>query len=250
MSACVTTAIHGNVLVITMDRPSARNAIDNDLADGLLASVRTLDDDPALAVGVITGAGPGFCAGMDLKAFAAKGFPASLGPFYADGSRKPLIAAVEGYALGGGMEVALTCDLIVASAGAKLGNPEVTFGLFAAGGALFRLPRRVPYSIAMEIALTGAPVTAELGFRHGLVNRLVEPGRALNTALALAEVIAANAPLAVQVSKALVQEMNHQSEADYWQAQQDPLRRIVRTADSKEGPRSFAEKRKPNWSAS
>src|SRR3954447_20229516 len=197
----VRTERRGAVLVITIDRPQARNAVNRAVAEGIAAALDALDDDDALAAGVLTGAGGGFCAGMDLKAFVAGGSPPAAGRGSAGivqrGARKPLIAAVEGFAVAGGFEVALACDLIVAARGARLGIPEVKRSLVAAGGALRRLPRRLPYGVAMELALTGDPMSAERGHDLGLVNQLCEPAEALDSALALVHRIAANGPLAL-----------------------------------------------------
>src|SRR5829696_3076379 len=164
----VLTETRGRVLLITLNRPEAMNAINTDLAQGLLRAVERLDTDDGLTAGVLTGAGRGFCAGMDLKAFAAGGPPKGFDGFIRHGARKPLIAAVEGFALAGGLEVALTCDLLVAAKGIKLGIPEAGVGLFAAGGALARLPRVLPFAVAMELALTGDPITAERAHEYGL----------------------------------------------------------------------------------
>ncbi|HWF75440.1 MAG TPA: crotonase/enoyl-CoA hydratase family protein, partial [Solirubrobacteraceae bacterium] len=183
----------GRVLVATLNRPEQRNAVNLAVAEGIAAALDELDDDAELSVGVLTGAGKGFCAGMDLKAFVAGERP------YIDGrgfagivqrpSAKPLIAAIEGFAVAGGLEIALACDLMVAARGAKLGIPEVKRSLVAAGGGLLRLPRALPRAVAMELALTGDPISAERGYELGLVNRLADPGGALEQALALAEAI-------------------------------------------------------------
>jgi enoyl-CoA hydratase len=171
----------GDVLVITIDRPEARNAVNLTVAEGIAAALDRLDSDAELRVGILTGAGGTFCAGMDLKAFVAgerpyvaeRGFAGIVqGP-----PRKPIIAAVEGWALAGGFEIALACDLIVAARDARFGIPEVKRGLVAAGGALIRLPRRIPYHVAMELALTGDPVGAERAYELGIASRLTEPAR-------------------------------------------------------------------------
>jgi enoyl-CoA hydratase len=201
----VLTERRGNVLLITLNRPDARNAIDLSVAEGIAAALEELDGDESLSVGVLTGAGKGFCAGMDLKAFVSGQRPwvgdRGFAGIVRRASVKPLIAAVEGFAVAGGLEVALACDLIVAARGAKLGVPEVKRSLVAAGGALLRLPRRIPYHLAMELALTGDPILAERAAEVGLVNRLAEPGTAVEVALGLADEIAANAPLALVASK-------------------------------------------------
>ena len=176
----------GRVLLITLNRPDARNAINGGLTEGLVGAIEQLDGDDGLTAAVLTGAGKGFCSGMDLKAFAAGGPPRGLPRILEQGAEKPMIAAIEGFAMAGGLELALTCDLLVAAHGAKLGIPEVGVGLFAAGGGLYRLPQRLPYGVAMELALTADPITAERAFEYGLVTRLVDPGQAVDEALALA----------------------------------------------------------------
>ena len=248
MAREVLTERRGRVLVITLNRPESRNAINTELAEGLARAIEELDGDDDLTVGVLTGAGTGFCSGMDLKAFAAGQPPKGFMTFLEKGSVKPLVAAVERYAVAGGLEVALTCDLVVAARGARLGIPEVTVGLLAAGGGLLRLPRRLPYGVAMEMALTGDPITAEEGHAHGLVSRLAEPGEALDAALALAERVAKNAPLAVIASKHLVRGSQGRTEAEFWEWQQPQVGPVFRSEDAKEGPRAFAEKRPPAWS--
>ncbi|HLF40456.1 MAG TPA: crotonase/enoyl-CoA hydratase family protein [Acidimicrobiia bacterium] len=248
MAGEVLVARHGRVLLITLNRPDARNAINAEVADGLIDAVEQLDGDDTLTAGVVTGAGRGFCSGMDLKAFAAGGPPLRFLNFLQDGSTKPLIAAIEGFAVAGGLEIALNCDLLVAARGAKLGIPEVGVGLFAAGGALVRLPRRLPYGVAMEMALTADPITAEQAFGYGLVSRLTEPGETVATALALAERIARNAPLAVAASKRLVRDMQGRTEAEFWDDQAPHVATVFRSEDAREGPRAFAEKRAPSWS--
>src|SRR5436190_6528733 len=191
----VLTEHRDRVLVITINRPDQRNAVNAAVAQGIASALDELDGDAALSVGVLTGAGKGFSAGMDLKAFVA-GESAWVGDRGFAGivqrpASKPLIAAIEGFAVAGGLEIALACDLIVASRGAKLGIPEVKRSLVAAGGALLRLPQRLPYGIAMELALTGDTITAERGYDLGLVNRLAERGEAVAAALELAGAIAA-----------------------------------------------------------
>jgi enoyl-CoA hydratase/carnithine racemase len=247
MSDAVLTETRGRVLLITLNRPDAMNAINTDLAQGLLAAVAQLDGDDGLTAGVLTGAGRGFCAGMDLKAFLTDGMPKGFNEFLTAGARKPLIAAIEGFALAGGLEVALTCDLLVAAKGVKLGIPEAGVGLFAAGGALLRLPRRVPYGVAMEMALTADPMSAEQAHEYALVTRLAEPGSAVDVALELAERVAKNAPLSVAASKQILRETQGRTEAEFWEFQAPLLRDVFTSEDAKEGPRAFAEKRAPNW---
>ena len=247
-SSAVLTEVRGRVLLITLNRPEAMNAINTDLAQGLLAAVRQLDGDPGLTAGVVTGAGRGFCSGMDLKAFATSGPPVGLGDFFEHGAEKPLIAAIEGFALAGGLELALSCDLLVAANNVKLGIPEVGVGLFAAGGAVLRLPDRLPYAVALEMALTGDPISAEDAHRYGLVSRITEPGQAVDAAMALAERIARNAPLSVAASKTIVKGTRGMTEAEAWEFQKPFVAKVFTSEDAKEGPRAFAEKRAPNWS--
>jgi enoyl-CoA hydratase len=248
MSDDVVITRSGSVLVITINRPDARNAINGAVADGIAAGAETLDSDPSLTVGVLTGAGGVFCAGMDLKAFATSGAPSGLGQFMRRGTEKPLIAAIEGFAYAGGLELALASDLIVAARGAKLAITEVRVGLLAAGGALIRLPRRLPPAVAMEMALTATPMLAEVAFQHGLVNRLTDVAGALDAALALAEQINANAPLAVRASKRVLQFAADHGERESWTLQRSIAADVFASQDAKEGPRAFAEKRPPNWS--
>lgn len=238
----------GKVMVITLNRPEAMNAINGALSHGLMNAVKELDQDNSLTAGVITGNGRGFCAGMDLKAFARGEDIGPLGTFVRSGSDKPLIAAIEGFALAGGCEVALTCDLLVASKGAKIGIREVKVGLFAAAGGLFRLPARVGCARAMEMALTGEPITAEQAMDAGMLSELTEPGGALAAALVWAERIAENAPLAVAASKKLVRAAAQGIDEDtLWKMQQPLQQKVFSSRDAKEGPLAFAEKRAPNW---
>jgi len=244
----ILTETHGRVRLITLNRPEARNAVNSALGLALVAAIEELDSDDGLTAGVLTGAGRGFSAGMDLKAFASEGPPKGFNQFLVNGAQKPLIAAVEGFALAGGLEIALSCDLIVAAQGVKLGIPEVNKGLFAAGGGLFRLPARVPYGVAMEMALTSDPILAEQAHELGLVSRLAEPGEAAEVALALAERIAENAPLAVAASKQIIRKTRGLTEEDSWAVQGPLVGKVFTSEDAKEGPRAFAEKRPPKWS--
>jgi enoyl-CoA hydratase len=248
MTDTVLTDVRDSVLVITLNRPDAVNAIDTDMARGLLDAVQRLDSEPGLAAGVLTGAGRGFCSGLDLKAFATSGPPKGLARFLKAGSSKPLIAAIEGVALAGGLEIALTCDLLVAARDARFGIPEARVGLLAAGGALFRLPRRIPYGIALEMALTGAPVSAEEAHGYGLVNRLTETGSALDEALEMASRIAANAPLSLRATKQLMREALALPESEFWDVQLSYVNDVFRSNDAKEGAAAFAHKRRPEWS--
>ena len=243
----VLTETRGRVLLITLNRPEAMNAVNTDLAQGLISAVEQLDTDDGLTAGVLTGNGRGFCSGMDLKAFATGGPPKGFDQFLENGARKPLIAAIEGFALAGGLEIALTCDLLVAAEDAKIGIREVKVGLFAAGGALLRLPRRLPYAVAMEMALTGNPISADDSKSYGLVSRVTEKGGTVEAALELAEAIAENAPLAVAASKALIQAQQGITEGEFWELQKPYMASVFRSNDAMKGPASFAEKRSPNW---
>lgn len=247
----VRTERNGAVLVITIDRPSRRNAIDDATATALAAGFEMLDADPQLAVGVLTGAPPGFCAGLDLKAWAA-GERAEAGDrgfagLAARPPTKPLIAAVEGFAVGGGFEIVLACDLVVAASDAVFALPEVRRGLIPGAGGLLRLPERVPAAMAMELALTGEPLPAPRAHTLGLVNRLAEPGHALEVAFGLAAAVAAGAPLALGEAKALIASATSPS-ADRAALESAAVTRIHATADAHEGAAAFAEKRSPRWS--
>jgi enoyl-CoA hydratase len=241
----------GQVLLVTINRPDQRNAVNAAVAAGIAAAVEELDGAPELSVGVLTGAGKGFCAGMDLKAFVAGERPHVPGRGFAGiverPPEKPLIAAIEGFAVAGGLEVALACDLIVAARGARLGIPEVKRSLVAAGGALMRLPRTLPRNLAMELALTGDPIDAERGYQLGLVNRLAEPGQALADALTLAETIAANGPLALAATKRVMAESADWPDQEFFERQSEIVTPVMTSEDAREGASAFAEKREPVW---
>jgi enoyl-CoA hydratase len=240
----------GRTLIITINRPEARNAVNFAVSQGLANAVDELDSDTSLSVAVLTGAGGNFCAGMDLKAFAAGervDIPGRGIGFTERPPRKPLISAVEGYALAGGTEVVLATDLVVASSAAKFGIPEVKRGLVAAGGGLLRLPRRIPYQKALELALTGESFTAEQGAAWGFVNTVTEPGQALAGAVELAERITANGPLAVAVTKEILVRSAEWSESEMWSRQMELIIPVFSSNDAKEGAIAFAEKRAPNW---
>lgn len=244
----VLTERRGRTLLITLNRPEALNAIDGELTEGLLAAVAGLDADPDLTAGVLTGSGErAFSAGMDLKAFARGEDVRAIYDFMRHGARKPLVGAINGLALAGGLEMALACDLLVASRTARFGIPEVKVGLFASAGGVARLPTRVGYARAMEMALTGDPIGAKEAAERGLVTRLTEPGETVAVALELAERIGANAPLAVATSKRLVQLALGVTEAEFWELQQPFEDEVRESADAAEGPRAFAEKRAPVW---
>ena len=247
----VLTERRGNVLVITLNRPKVRNAVNAALAAAVAGALEELDADEGLSVGVLTGTGGFFSAGMDLGAFVR-----GESPWFGDrgfagiaqrSAQKPLIAAIEGFALAGGMEIALACDLIVAAKGAKLGIPEAKRSLVAAGGALLRMPKRMPYHVVMELALTGDPLPAERFEEFGLVNHLAEPGSALDVALELAARIAGNGPLALIASKRILQEQFDWSNAEMWDRQGAISGPVFASEDAKEGAAAFKDKREPVW---
>jgi enoyl-CoA hydratase len=243
----------GRVAVLTLNRPEARNAINNDVATAMEAAIDRLEDDPEVWVGIVAGAGPVFCAGADLKAIASGGGNSLATPRGGFGGivqrerTKPLIAAVDGAALAGGCEIALACDLIVASTQARFGLPEVKRSLVAAAGGLFRLPRTLPRKVALEMIMTGDPIDAERAHHFGMVNELCEPGTALDTAIALAERITANAPLAVRASRNIALTSVDQPDEVGWRMSIDGMMHMVGTEDFAEGPRAFIEKRAPEW---
>lgn len=247
----VLTEVVDGVLVVTINRPDARNAINTVTAEAIGAAMDRLDSDPTLVSGIITGAGSTFCAGMDLKAFLAGEKPSIPGRGFAgivEGPpSKPLIAAVEGYALAGGFEIALACDMIVAADDVKFGLPEVKRGLVAAGGGLMRLPQRVPYHLAMEWALTGAMITAQQAHEVFLVNRLTPRGGALAGALELGRAIAANGPLAVRATKQVIVEAPEWSRDEMFDRQRDITVPVRGSEDAREGATAFKEKRAPRW---
>ncbi len=242
----------GATLVVTIDRPARRNAVNQSVALAIAAAMDWLDADPALRVGIITGGGGCFCAGMDLIAFLDDERPEIPGRGFAGVTetppRKPLIAAVEGFALAGGCELALACDLIVAAENASFGLPEVTRGLVAGSGGLVRLPRRIPPAIALEYALTGERMDARTAHGWGLVNRITAPGAALDGALALAESIVKNGPFAVEMTKRIVVESPSWTSDETWRRQAPLVESVLATDDAREGARAFAEKRAPRWS--
>jgi enoyl-CoA hydratase/carnithine racemase len=241
----------GRVLLITLNRPDARNAVNLAVAEQLASALDSLDADDELSVGVLTGAGKGFSAGMDLKAFVAGERPHIGDRGFAGITRraaeKPLIAAIEGFAVAGGLEIALSCDLIVSARDARIGIAEVKRGLVAAAGALIRLPGRMPYHAAMELALTGDFIDGTRAYELGLVNRATEPGQALDTALELAEQIAQNAPLALKASKQIVSHAQDWDQETAWRNQDEIALPVMTSEDAREGATAFAEKRAPRW---
>jgi enoyl-CoA hydratase len=244
--------IRDRIAIITLNRPEARNAVSQQLAEDLEAAIDRLEADDALWIGILCGNGPAFCAGADLKAIASgeARLTTERGGFAGLVRRvrtKPLIAAVEGPAVAGGTEIVLSCDLVVASTTACFGLPEVKRSLVANAGGLFRLPRALPTNVAMEMALTGDDLDAEAAHRHGLVNRLVQPGHALATAVELAEAVNANAPLAVRASRRVVLAARLLEDDEAFEVAANATREVFRTEDFREGPRAFVEKRSPIW---
>ncbi len=243
--------IDDGLMTITINRPEVRNAVDRDVSYGVCAAVDEMDARLDVRVGILTGSGGNFCSGMDLQAFLRGEVTRVEGRGILGIAKtpptKPLIAAVEGYALAGGFESVLACDLVVASRDALFGLPEVTRGLAAAAGGLIRLPRLIPPRIAMEAALTGDRLTAETLHRHGLVNHLVDPGEALARSVELARRIIANAPLAVAASKRVIIEQRDWSDAESFDRQESIAGHVIASADAREGATAFKEKRAPRW---
>jgi enoyl-CoA hydratase len=250
MVDAVLTDISDGIIVITINRPDAKNAVNKAVAEGVAAALEQLDSDENLRVGIITGAGGTFCSGMDLKGFLKGESPVVKDRGFAGLTmappEKPLIAAVDGYALAGGMEVALACDLIVASSDAKFGIPEVKRGLVAGAGGLIRMPRQIPPRLAMQYSLTGEFISAQRAYDIGLIN-LVAEGDALDAAIDLARQINENGPLAVKVSKQIVATQAEWSKDEMWDEQQKLMAPIFGSEDAREGAAAFAEKRKPEW---
>ena len=242
----------GAVLVMAINRPHRRNAVNRAVSLAMAEALDLLARDDELRVGIVTGRGGTFCSGMDLKAFVDGERPELEGRGFAGVCEappaKPLIAAVEGYALAGGFELALACDLIVAADDATFGLPEALRGLVAASGGLLRLGRRIPSGIALEYALTAAPIPAQVAREWGLVNRLVPPGTALDGALELAGQIAVNAPLSTMMSKRIMRESRLWSDEEMFDLQRPLAEPVINSQDAQEGARAFAEKRAPKWS--
>ena len=251
MSDEVLVERRGAVQVITINRPEARNALNAAVAQGVAAAVDELDEDDSLRAAVLTGAGGTFSSGMDLKAFMRGETPGIEGRglcgITTTPPRKPLVAAVEGYALAGGFELLLACDLVVAGDTASFGVPEVKRALVAAGGAAFLLSQRVPQALALELLLTGEPVTAARAAEMGLVNRVVSAGGALDAAVELATTIAANGPLAVAVTKQLARSSGDWTLEEGWRKNDELAMPVFVSEDAMEGATAFAEKRAPVW---
>ncbi|MDT5046393.1 MAG: enoyl-CoA hydratase [Mycobacterium sp.] len=242
----------GRVTIVTIDRPDARNAVNGAVARGLDDALDRFERDDDAWVGVLTGAGSAFCAGVDLKVVAAGGMEELWTEHGFAGvvqypRTKPLIAAVDGPALAGGCEIALACDLVVASKRATFGLPEVKLGLIAVAGGMFRLPRAMPMQVAMKAMLTGEPISAEAAHAYGLAVDLVEPGTALDAAVELAIQICANAPLAVRASRRVALAALGRPEQELWDLSRSEGKAIRQSADYREGPRAFVEKRRPAW---
>ncbi|CAB4869449.1 unannotated protein [freshwater metagenome] len=250
-TAPILTERRDNVLIITLNRPEQRNSVNAQLTQAMAAAIDELDGADELSAGVITGAEGFFCSGMDLKAFVAgenmwhpeRGFAGLV----QKPAQKPLIAAVEGFAVAGGLEIALACDMIVAAEGAKLGIPEVKRSLFSAGGGLRQLPRKLPLNIVMELALTGDVIPAERGYELGLVNRVTAKGGALDAALELAGVVAANGPLGLRATKEIVIQQYAWTDEEFWKNQEAYTASVFASEDAREGATAFAEKRPPVW---
>jgi enoyl-CoA hydratase len=251
LSAAVLTERHEQVLVVTINRPEQRNAVNMAVAEEIAGAMDVLDRDRDLSVGIITGAGKGFCAGMDLRAFAKGERPyvgdRGFGGITRRSADKPVIAAIEGFAVAGGLEIALACDLIVVARGAKLGLPEAKRSIVPASGGLLRLPRMLPRNVAVELALTGNPITAERAYELGMVNRLCEPGEALPSALGMAADIASNGPLAVCAIKRILKESVDWSDEEFFERQAGFSEPVLASEDAREGALAFAEKRPPVW---
>ena len=251
MSDEVLVEVADGVMTVTLNRPKAKNAANKAIAVGVAAAMDELDSNDDIRVAILTGAGGTFCSGMDLKAFVTGEMPVVEGRGFAGITekppQKPIIAAVEGYALAGGLELMITCDLVVAADNAKFGIPEVKRGLAAAGGGLLRLPQQIAPRLAMELALTGDFIGAERAAEMGLINRVVPAGTALDAAKELAATISANGPLAVRISKQVMVESSEWSKQDMWKEQQERVMPIFTSHDAIEGASAFAEKRAPKW---
>jgi enoyl-CoA hydratase len=251
MANTLKTEVHGNILVMTMDRPEARNAMDAETAQALAEALDELETRDDLQLGILTGAGGTFCSGMDLKGYLQGQRPSVPGRGFGGLTERPprkvLIAAVEGFALAGGFEMVLACDLVVASRDAKFGLPEVRRAMVASAGGLIRLPLRIPFHVAMEYILTGEVMDAQRAYVLGLVNRLAEPGGALDEALKLAATVAANGPLAVTVSKQIVTESANWRAEERFDRQREIAAAVFASDDAREGAAAFAQKRSPRW---
>ncbi|WP_027875013.1 crotonase/enoyl-CoA hydratase family protein [Spongiibacter marinus] len=247
----VIVAVEDGVMLITINRPEAKNSVNLAVAKGIAAAMEELDSNDEIRAAILTGAEGTFCSGMDLKAFVTGELPIIEGRGFAGlveaPPRKPLIAAVEGFALAGGFELAISCDMIVSAGNAKFGIPEVKRGLVAGAGGLLKLPRQIPRRVAMELALTGDAIDAQRAYDLGLINRVVEAGAALATARELADKIAANGPMAVLASKQIMNESEEWSSEEMFNKQNDIALPVFASKDAIEGATAFAEKRPPKW---
>ncbi|MBM7423100.1 crotonase/enoyl-CoA hydratase family protein [Spongiibacter marinus] len=247
----VIVAVEDGVMLITINRPEAKNSVNLAVAKGIAAAMEELDSNDEIRAAILTGAEGTFCSGMDLKAFVTGELPIIEGRGFAGlveaPPRKPLIAAVEGFALAGGFELAISCDMIVSAGNAKFGIPEVKRGLVAGAGGLLKLPRQIPRRVAMELALTGDAIDAQRAYDLGLINRVVEAGTALATARELADKIAANGPMAVLASKQIMNESEEWSSEDMFKKQNEIALPVFASKDAIEGATAFAEKRPPKW---
>ena len=247
----VKTEVNGSVLTIILNRPEAKNAANRRLAEGVIAAIDELEKNPSLRVAILTGSGGTFCAGMDLKAFVSGETPVIEGRGFCGltqyRAKKPIIAAIEGYALAGGLELAISCDLIVAAENSKFGIPEVKRGLAAGAGGLYKLPRQIPSKIAMELALTGDFISAARAYELGLINQVVEAGKSLEAAREMATKIAANGPLAVEVSMMVVAQAQDWHSDEAYDKQSVIIEPVFTSEDAMEGATAFAEKRTPQW---
>ena len=247
----VLTEFDDGILTVTINRPETKNAINKAVAEGIAAAMDELDANDDLRVAILTGAGGSFCSGMDLKAFLKGENPVVKGRGFAGmtehTTRKPTIAALEGYVFAGGLELALACDLSVCGESTKFGIPETKRGLVAAAGGLVKLPRMIPVRIAMEMALTGEPITAQRAFELSLVNRVVSDGTVLEEARELARLICANGPLAIMASKRIIIESSDWSRDEMFSNQWQIVGPVFKSEDAREGPKAFAEKRPPQW---
>ena len=242
----VLTEVEDGVLIVTMNRPEAKNAMNKGQCEGIAAAMDRLEADNDLRCAILTGSGGTFCSGMDLKGFLRGERPSIEGRGFGGLTEwtpsKPVIAAVDGYALAGGMELALSCDLIVANANSKFGIPEAKRGLAAAAGGLIKLPRQIPPRIAMELALTGDFIDAKRAYELGFINRIVD-GPAIEGAKELARAVAANGPLALIASKAIIRDSHSWSDEEMWKKQASYIAPVFSSEDAREGMAAFAEKR-------
>lgn len=251
MSEEVRVAVADGVMTVTINRPAAKNAVNLAVARGIAEAMIELDSNDAIHAAILTGAGGTFCSGMDLKAFVSGELPVIPGRGFAGIAQappvKPLIAAVEGFALAGGFELAITCDLVVVADNAKFGIPEVKRGLIAGAGGLMRLPRQIPRRVALELAITGEFISAQRAYELGLINRVVPAGTSLAAATELARTIAANGPLAVKASKQVIEQSQDWPLTEMYARQQPFINTVFSSKDAIEGAKAFAEKRAPVW---